>query len=420
MLNIPSTITDPSYRYKMPRLQTKTECRGNGIKTAFGNVVEVARALKIPPIYLVKYFGYELGAITKYDEKDNEGVRAIVMGNHDNGQMQKMLDKFIEMFILCPTCHLPEIDITIKKGDIHGLCMACGFNGPLNDAIEHKLAQFVTKNPPHEYGKEKDDGGAKKKDKATRQREKAEKARQAAAERDQSDDDEENEDGNTGKARKAKKDKKDKKEKKDKKDKKEKKDKDRTSKKMSKMTAGGSEDDDDDEDDDEDEKAVEYNDESITDMIERVKSVKDEPLDGFFEELRLLQIAAEIDSKMRFYVGISALFGTKEEFTVANVTNKSKHLDKMIKVAKPQLSTDDVLWGFEHLIAVHSPDYDKVFPMVCKALYDEECVQEEAFIQHYEKSLENPGFAEAKKVCQPFIEWLKTEDSDDSSEEESD
>jgi len=52
LLNIPSYIDDPSYRYQMPALQLKIEGKGNGIKTNIVNLVEVAKALRVPTEYI--------------------------------------------------------------------------------------------------------------------------------------------------------------------------------------------------------------------------------------------------------------------------------------------------------------------------------------------------------------------------------
>merc|ERR1712039_908741 len=57
---------------------------------------------------------------------------------------------FLEKYVLCENCHLPEIDMAIKKGNITGRCKACGWMGDLDNG--HKLAAFITKNPPDESG----------------------------------------------------------------------------------------------------------------------------------------------------------------------------------------------------------------------------------------------------------------------------
>ncbi len=56
MLNIGGDQADKSYRYKMPAIQTKVEGRGNGIKTALVNIVDIAKALHTVPEYPVRYY----------------------------------------------------------------------------------------------------------------------------------------------------------------------------------------------------------------------------------------------------------------------------------------------------------------------------------------------------------------------------
>lgn len=53
---------DPHFRYKRPVVQAKVEGRGNGIKTNVVNNKDIARALDRPAQYLLKFFGFELGA----------------------------------------------------------------------------------------------------------------------------------------------------------------------------------------------------------------------------------------------------------------------------------------------------------------------------------------------------------------------
>ena len=163
----------------MPAIQSKIEGRGNGIKTNIPNMVDVAKALARPPTYTTKYMGYELGALTKCDEKSGT---YIVNGAHSAQVLAQHLEGFIKRFVQCHSCGNPETVINITKKDTIQLkCKACGFVSDVD--MRHKLTTFILKNPPEK------DKNASKKDKQLRRAEKereeegAELDRQAEEER---------------------------------------------------------------------------------------------------------------------------------------------------------------------------------------------------------------------------------------------
>lgn len=155
MLNIGGDDSDLSYRYKMPKLKAKIEGRGNGIRTVIPNMAEVAKALNCAPAFPTKFFGVELGAQSKWDKKTE---RASVNGAHNAPDLQKMMTKFVSMFILCPRCGLPEIKWNVTKTQIKIDCAACGYNGSLN--TQHRLVTYILKEK--NIGKKK--GKSSKKD----------------------------------------------------------------------------------------------------------------------------------------------------------------------------------------------------------------------------------------------------------------
>lgn len=159
---------DEFNRYKMPPVLGKVEGRGNGIKTRIVNCAEVAKALHRQPGYVVKFFGCELGAQTKIDDKN---ATYIVNGAFQQNVLAETLKKFIDMFVLCTNCNLPETDLKLKKnGNITQSCNACGTEQLVD--MTHKLCTYIANNPP-DGRKKKSDG---KKDKAARRALKAKKA----------------------------------------------------------------------------------------------------------------------------------------------------------------------------------------------------------------------------------------------------
>ncbi|KAI8942082.1 hypothetical protein NX059_000180 [Plenodomus lindquistii] len=149
-VNIRRDVTDPFYRYKMERIQSKIEGKGNGIKTVIVNLSSVAQSLARPPAHVIKYFGFELGAQTNTNPNDD---RWIINGAHDASKLQDYLDGFIAKFVLCKKCKNPETDVHIKDGHITLDCKACGKISDVDARL--KLSSFILKNEPKKGKKDK-------------------------------------------------------------------------------------------------------------------------------------------------------------------------------------------------------------------------------------------------------------------------
>jgi translation initiation factor 5 len=157
-INIRSDVKDPFYRYKMERLQSKIEGKGNGIKTVIVNLSSVAQSLARPGAYVIKYFGFELGAQTNTNPADD---RWIINGAHEASKLQDYLDGFINKFVLCKKCKNPETDVVIKDGTILLDCKACGQRS--NVDLRLKLSGFILKNQPKKGKKDKSEKKAARK-----------------------------------------------------------------------------------------------------------------------------------------------------------------------------------------------------------------------------------------------------------------
>ena len=94
MVNIPRDVEDSHYRYKMPAIAVKIEGRGNGIKTRLTNILEISRSLDRSFSYIIKFFGFELGA-----QVDIRGDY-LVNGRHDPEDLARLLDRFIGYFLI--------------------------------------------------------------------------------------------------------------------------------------------------------------------------------------------------------------------------------------------------------------------------------------------------------------------------------
>jgi len=159
MTNIGQNNHDSNYRYKMPLVVTKIEGRGNGIKTIITNIVDIAKALHVHPSYPTKFFGIELGSQSKFD---SVGEKSIINGHHQISSLSIILDSFIKMIVLCPSCKLPELCMSVKSTSIKISCQACGYTSKIKDGV-HKIIGYIIKHPhsTKTFKQEKNDKGDK-------------------------------------------------------------------------------------------------------------------------------------------------------------------------------------------------------------------------------------------------------------------
>lgn len=377
-VNVNSSVTDPFYRYKMPRLLAKVEGKGNGIKTVIANMTDIAKALERPPMYPTKYFGCELGAQTQFDEKND---RYIVNGEHDAGKLQSLLDGFIKKFVLCKNCDNPETTLSVKKNQIHSKCKACGHAFVIDN--KHKLATYIVKNPPK---KEVDLTKVKENGNGTVHADEAghEETNNKGSSNEEDDDDWEPEPTNGT-------------------------EQDKLSGQMSKLVL------DADLDKSLDERL---------DMLHQffIQKKKDNQLgDGKI----LLDEAERLELKH------------KAPLLLVNVLlDENIHKEKQLQTYRTPLlrfTLNDkkaqryLLGGIEQLIAKHEKDLLQFAPHIIKSLYDHDICTEEAILAWAEKpSSKYVAKTKAKEIiqkCEAFITWLKEaeeESSDEDSEAEID
>lgn len=112
-------IIDPYYRYNMETLKFQKE----KTKTCILNLESISNSLKIPNMNLIlTYFKKRLSiAIT------NKKGRIIISSDVDNKQIKNALYEFIEYFVLCDICNLPELEYKSEsKGTLVAPCKSCG------------------------------------------------------------------------------------------------------------------------------------------------------------------------------------------------------------------------------------------------------------------------------------------------------
>lgn len=397
-INICRDNNDPFYRYKMPPIQAKIEGRGNGIKTVVMNTMDVARALNRPAPYIIKYFGFELGAQTAINVEND---RYIVNGAHQPAKLQDVLDGFINKFVLCGSCKNPETEIVITKdSDLVRDCKACGKRTPMD--LRHKLSSFILKNPPDSMN------GSKKKKKAATASANVRGGGLSISDIAQG---------------------------------------------KSQAEAGGEDGEENDSDDDELARqinaaasnlaTIEVKDEDwAVDMSEeairaRAKELHGEAAKETTEFTKLEEFgewvlqSEELPTDVELYKKIDELELLDDPKVAAVlaqvlfdediVSDISEHTAFLQKLLKDEDFEKNFLGGIERFLGLDHPDLIPLLPKILVQLYNNDIISEEEIMNFgtkcSKKFVPKDVSKKVRRAAKPFITWLKTADEDDDDED---
>lgn len=143
MININGS-KDNSYRYKMPVFQCEIKGNGNCIYTIITNLNDVSKYINHPPTILLKFLSSYNGSMANEEKMS-------ITGRYTSDELQKTIQIYINRFVICSKCNIPEtipqINKQSKKNIILELkCSSCGsISSILCNKNEMKAYELIVK-----------------------------------------------------------------------------------------------------------------------------------------------------------------------------------------------------------------------------------------------------------------------------------
>jgi len=106
-----------SERLELPRLHYARI----GMRTVIYNFKEVADALDRDPQHLLKFLTGEMATAATI-----QGSRVIFQGKFSEDTFVRLLQRYLESFVVCPVCKRPDTKIVKEKRLSFLVCHACG------------------------------------------------------------------------------------------------------------------------------------------------------------------------------------------------------------------------------------------------------------------------------------------------------
>jgi translation initiation factor 2 subunit 2 len=91
------------------------------MRTIISNFKEVADVLNRDPQHILKFLTREMATAATFNE-----YRAIFQGKFRRDSFERLLQRYMESFLICPVCKRPDTKIVKEKRLSFLVCNACG------------------------------------------------------------------------------------------------------------------------------------------------------------------------------------------------------------------------------------------------------------------------------------------------------
>jgi translation initiation factor 2 subunit 2 len=110
-------VSEKKERIELPRLYVNTV----GMRTIISNFKEVSDVLDRDPQHILKFLTREMATAATFHDS-----RAIFQGKFQRESFERLSQRYMESFVICPVCKRPDTKVVKEKRLSFLSCHACG------------------------------------------------------------------------------------------------------------------------------------------------------------------------------------------------------------------------------------------------------------------------------------------------------
>ena len=138
------SINNDEYRYQLEKPVTDIGGKKGNRTTYIYNSEKIAKQLNVNSMFFGKYISNSLSCPISISK---EFKCLAFKGEYTMENITNLLIEFINIYILCPVCDLPETDLhKNNKLGIHHVCRSCGECTKVNITKIDKTYDYIEKN----------------------------------------------------------------------------------------------------------------------------------------------------------------------------------------------------------------------------------------------------------------------------------